>query len=355
MAWSNSVVPEIQEKVAVLDIRDVVDSGERRLLELGYKQELRREMTLFKSLAISFSTMTLFTGITPLFGQSFSYTGPAAVVWGWVIVSFFVWFVGIAMSEICSSFPTTGSLYFWAAHLAGPKWGPITSWCCAWLETIGVIAGTGAQAFAGSQILQNIILLSTGTNKDGGYFAPKGVFLAIYFMLLLIWAILNTFALNVIAIIDIFSIWWQVIGGAIIVISLPLVAPTRQSALYVFTEFHVSDSTGIQSKPYAVIMAFLVSQYSLYGYDAAAHLTEETKGADKNGPIAILSSIGIVTTFGWAYILALTFSIQVLFGFTYLLHDVLVLVLNDIKWNRPGYCKTRKIMKVFGSGRFNVN
>lgn len=106
--------------------------------------------------------------------------------------------------------------------------------------------------------------------------------------------------------------FFQVIGGTIIVIMLPLVALTTQSASYVFTHFETSpELTGISSKPYAVVLSFLVSQYSLYGYDAAAHLTEETKGADKNGPIAILTSIGIITVFGWAYILALTFSIQV--------------------------------------------
>ncbi|KAL5081094.1 hypothetical protein RYX36_009515, partial [Vicia faba] len=71
---------------------------------------------------------------------------------------------------------------------------------------------------------------------------------------------------------------------------LPLVALTTQSASYVFTNFELApNTTGISSKPYAVILSFLVSQYSLYGYDAAAHLTEETKGADKNRPIAILA------------------------------------------------------------------
>ena len=104
----------------------------------------------------------------------------------------------------------------------------------------------------------------------------------------------------------------QVIGGLVIVIMLPLVALTTKSASYVFTNFEMgADTTGVSSKPYAVILSFLVSQYSLYGYDAAAHLTEETKGADRNGPIAILSSIGIISVFGWAYILALTFIIQV--------------------------------------------
>lgn len=103
----------------------------------------------------------------------------------------------------------------------------------------------------------------------------------------------------------------KVIGGAIIVVMLPLVAKTTQTASYVFTYFEMSPSTGIHSEPYVVILAFLVSQYSLYGYDAAAHLTEETKDADINGPVAIFSSLGIISVFGWAYILALMFSIQV--------------------------------------------
>ncbi|XP_020598395.1 amino-acid permease BAT1-like [Phalaenopsis equestris] len=81
-----------------------MDSGEKRLNELGYKQELRREMTLFKSLAITFSTVTMFAGI-PLYGPSLLYAGPASLVWGWLLVSFFTCFVGLALAEICSSFP----------------------------------------------------------------------------------------------------------------------------------------------------------------------------------------------------------------------------------------------------------
>ncbi|VVA13518.1 PREDICTED: amino-acid permease [Prunus dulcis] len=128
-----------------------MDSGEKRLNELGYKQELRREMTQFKTMAITFSCISAFSG-TPLYGQSLRYAGPATLVWGWMVVSFFTWFVAIAMAEICSSFP---------------------------LETIGVIFAIGAQAYSGSQALQMIILLATGTNKGGGYFASKGVFLCL--------------------------------------------------------------------------------------------------------------------------------------------------------------------------------
>lgn len=159
--------------------------------------------------------------------------------------------------------------------------------------------------------MQNIILLSTGTNKNGGYFAPRSVFLAIYIGLCLTWAVLNSFALNLIALIDIVSMWWQVVGGTLIIIIVPFIAPSTQPASYVFTNIEISSAvTGITSPVYSVLLSWLVSQYSLYGYDAAAHLTEETKNADINGPLAILSSIGMISVFGWAFILALIFSIQ---------------------------------------------
>jgi len=80
----------------------------------------------------------------------------------------------------------------------------------------------------------------------------------------------------------------QVIGGIVIVIMLPLVAIATKSASFVFTHSELAPkSAGVSSKPNAVILTFLGSQYSLYGYDVAVHLTEETKGADKNGPIVI--------------------------------------------------------------------
>ncbi|KAG6626204.1 hypothetical protein CIPAW_15G032000 [Carya illinoinensis] len=300
-----------EAQVGLNPIAMEIDSGEKRLNELGYKQELRREMSLFKTFAITFSTMALFIG-TPLYGSSLLYAGPASMIWGYVVVTIFTWFVGFAMAEICSSFPTTGSLYFWAAHLAGPRWGPFASWCCAWLETIGLVSGIGASAYSGAQGLQIIILLSTGTNKGGGYLATRSVFLSMYIILTLIWAVLNSFALQVIAFLNMISVWWQVIGGFVIIVALPMIASPTQSASYVFTHFETSpETTGIHSKPYAVIMSVLLGQFCLYGYDIAAHLTEETKGADRTGPLAILFSIGIISAFGWAYILALTFSIQV--------------------------------------------
>ena len=99
-----------------------------------------------------------------------------------------------------------------------------------------------------------------------------------------------------------------------LIIMHPIVAQPTKPVSYVFTHFETSpEATGIHSKPYAVILSILLSSYNLLGYDTAAQLTEETKKADRTGPIAILSSIGIVSIFGWTYYLALTFCIHVCF------------------------------------------
>lgn len=115
-------------------------------------------------------------------------------------------------------------------------------------------------------MLQIIILLLTGTNAGGGYFAPKGIFVAMYIGLTLIWAVINTFAIEIIAYLDVISIFVQISGALVMIIMLPLVAPTRQTASYVFGNFVTNaETTGVTSKAYSFILSVLMSHYSLFG------------------------------------------------------------------------------------------
>lgn len=63
--------------------------------------------------------------------------GPVVAIWGWLLVAFFVMFIGLGMAEICSTYPTAGGLYYWTAKLGGPKWGPMFSWYEAWFNMLG--------------------------------------------------------------------------------------------------------------------------------------------------------------------------------------------------------------------------
>lgn len=161
---------------------------------------------------------------------------------------------------------TTGSLYFWAAHLAGPVWGPLAAWLTAWLEAIGLTVSVASQAFCAARTLQTLLLLITGTHKNGGYLAPAGVFLATYILLVLIWALFNTLAIETLAFMDTISTWLQIVGGTLIVVALPLVATTRQTAEFVFGNFETHpEVTGVHSQAYSLLLSLLMSQFSVYG------------------------------------------------------------------------------------------
>lgn len=53
---------------------------------------------------------------------------------------------------------------------------------------------------------------------------------------------------------------------------IPLVATERASAKFVFTHFNADNAEGIHSKPYIFLLGLLMSQYTLTGYDASAHM-----------------------------------------------------------------------------------
>ena len=62
---------------------------------------------------------------------------------------------------------------------------------------------------------------------------------------------------------------------------------------------------------YLFLVGMLMAQFTMTGFDACAHMSEETTGADKSAPTAIVISIAASFVAGLAYVLALTFSIQV--------------------------------------------
>jgi Amino acid permease len=112
-----------------------------RLHQLGYAQELDRSMSGFSNFAVSFTIISILSGCLTLYGFGMNTGGPAVIVWGWPFVGMMTLFVGLAMAEVCSSYPTAGGLYYWSAKLA-PRNGPAWSWFTGWFNFLGQVAVT---------------------------------------------------------------------------------------------------------------------------------------------------------------------------------------------------------------------
>ncbi|XBI18066.1 hypothetical protein VPH35_059955 [Triticum aestivum] len=286
------------------------DYDAKKLRLLGYEPQLKRNLSLLSNFSVTFSIISVLTGITTLYGTGLEFGGPVAMVYGWPIAGTFTIIVGLAMAEICSAYPTSGGLYFWSARLCSERrWGPFASWLTGCLHALQWAVTTSVD-FSLAQLIQVIILLSTGGNNGGGYLASKYVVIAFHAAILLSHALINSLPISWLSFFGQFAAAWNMLGVFVLMIAVPAVATERASAKFVFTHLNTDNSAGIHNNLYIFVLGLLMSQYTLTGYDASAHMTEETKNADKNGPIGIISAISISIVVGWGYILGITFAVK---------------------------------------------
>jgi amino acid permease (GABA permease) len=279
----------------------VRDSDEARLHQMGYAQELRRNMSGFSNFAVSFTIISILSGCLTLYAFGMNTGGPAVIVWGWPFVGLMTLFVGLAMAEVCSSFPTAGGLYYWAAKLAPSNPGA-WSWFTGWFNFLGQVAVTAGIDFGAAFFLNAFLDLQFGFDTR-----PWHTIL-LFGIILLVHGLLNTFGVRVVAVLNNVSVWWHIIGVVVIVGALAILPDRHQSAEFVFTGF--VNNTGWSSTVYVVLIGLLLAQYTFTGYDASAHMTEETRSADTAGPRGIVMSIVVSLLAGWALLIGVTFAIQ---------------------------------------------
>ncbi|MCJ1472440.1 hypothetical protein MMC13_001088 [Lambiella insularis] len=284
------------------------EQDEQRLAELGYKQELRRDWTMMHNFGISFSIISVVTGTTTLFSYGLNTGGPGVMSVGWIVVSAFTFIVGLGMAEIVSAIPTSGGPYFWAARLAPVSHAPFASWITGWFNLLGQVAVTTGITFGLAG------LISTTATLSSDYSPTAGKTIGIYAALLISHGAVNTFGVHILRYLNNTSIVIHSLGVGALAIAVLAKAPTHQNAQFVFATFY--DGTGDPgwstraSPAYVAACGVLMAQYTLTGFDASAHLSEETNNASWNAPMGVITSIGVSAVFGFFLLLALLFSIQ---------------------------------------------
>ncbi|HLL67029.1 MAG TPA: amino acid permease [Micromonosporaceae bacterium] len=284
---------------------DPVDDDERRLAELGYKQELRRKWSGFSNFAISFSIISILAGCFTTFGQAWNNGGPVAVSWGWPIISIFILIIGFSMAELVSAYPTAGGIYWWAAKMGKPVHG----WFTGWLNLIGLVAVTASVDYGCATFL-NLTLSSIFEGWEG---TLNQAFL-LFVIILALHALINIFGHNIIDILQNVSVWWHVAGATAVVLILALVPERHQSLQFVFTErfnnsgFADGSTGGGWFWFYVLPLGFLLTQYTITGFDACAHVSEETRGAARSAADGLWKSIFYSAIGGWILLLAFLFA-----------------------------------------------
>jgi len=277
---------------------------------LGYAQELLRSMGGFSNFAISFSIISILTGAVILFNVGLEMGGPASVGIGWPLVTLFTLPIAATMAEIASAYPTAGGLYYWAAKLRNKDWG----WWTAWMNLggqVSIVAGINYAAafYLGATILQPLF----GLNPNDVTF---GVLNAIWLtgILIAIEIGFNVAGTRIVSFMNDLSVWWHIFFVAAIAIALFAFGsqPTHDLGFLfqVTPDANAAGTPWTQVIPFGIAGAFALSllqaQWTYTGYDASAHVAEETVFARRASAWGVFLSVAVSAVAGYVVLVALT-------------------------------------------------
>ena len=305
------------------------DSDEAILHRLGYAQVLYREMGGFSNFAISFTIISILAGCLTSYYIAFNNGGPVAITWGWLLVGVFCILVAMAMGEIASAMPTAGALYFWASKLGGPAWG----WFTGWFNLVGQIAVTAVDRLRRGHLhhgaAQPVVpRRHRHRHRDDlrrlhrDHRAAPGAEPA----------------------------QRQPAGQA--EHDLGVVAHGRRAADRGGADHRAAASTSRRpscsarrsTTPASATAVFwfvfgiglLMAQYTITGYDASAHMSEETRTASRAAAWGMVMSVVVSVVFGFILLVAVTFAVPDVQGTAATRRRTPWSTSGPPRWARPG-------------------
>ncbi|CAL3973012.1 hypothetical protein PZA11_005357 [Diplocarpon coronariae] len=283
-----------------------LSADEAALVALGYKQEFKREFSLWTTFCVSFAVLGLLPSFasTLLFGMG--YAGSGGMVWGWLISWFFIQCVAMSMAELCSSMPTSGGLYYAAAVLAPPGYGPFAAWITGWSNWMVQITGAPSVDYALSAMTLAAVSIAHPSYVPQDY----QVFL-LSVVVMIIHACISSMPTSWIAKFNSYGSTMNMIALFVVIVMIPVSVSGTPTTPKFFPSSKVWSMQNGTDWPdgVAVLMSFIAIIWTMSGYDAAFHLSEECSNANIAAPRAIVMTAGVGGIAGWALQLVVAYTV----------------------------------------------
>lgn len=284
-------MPEQSQKASDHDVN--------QLHNMGYAQELSRRMSGFSNFAISFSIICILAGGITAFPQGFTAAGGGGIGVGWVVGSIFALIVAFAMGQIASAYPTAGGLYHWGSILGGRGWG----WATAWFNLLGLIFVTASIDY-GVYILFRDLIVTGVFGLDASTWGGVGAWIGVA-LILISHALFNHFGIKLTTMLTDFSGYLIFVVAILLTVMLLVFSPVALdfSRLVTFTNFTGEAGGNVWPANGSIFVAFLLGMllvcYTITGFDASAHTSEETHDAARNVPRGMWQAVFWSFLFGF--------------------------------------------------------
>lgn len=284
-----------------------VDNDEAVILALGYKQEFKREFSLFTTFGVSFSVLGLLPSIASTLWYSLAYAGNAGITWGYLIGMVGVLGVAFSMAEISSAFPTSGGLYYATAMLSPPKYRAILSWIVGWSNYFVQVTGAPSVAYGGAAMI-----LALKQVVDENYVYQNWHCYLLTVGLTFLAAIIASFPTKWIAWINSVS---TVLNLVFLFISFVMVLGGNNRVEQGYPKFNSNkiawglDNLTDWPDGISILLSFMAVIWTMSGFDSPFHLAEECSNAQIATPRAIVLTATVGGLLGFVFQLAMAYTI----------------------------------------------
>jgi len=242
----------------------------------GYKEELSRSMSSFSSFAVSFSLMSVLTGIFANFNLGYHQAG-GAIAWTWLLVAVGQLFVALVMANLAIQFPIAGYGYQWAARLVNTDFG----FFVGWLLLIQFITGFPGICETFTVTLVDLLEIQISETSIS----------IITVVVISLVTLIHLFGIQVAAKVNDLGVYAEMIGVVLVILFLMGIWIVSGNAsvenLYSATKLISEKSMHFSS----FALSLLLGAWGLTGFEAAADLAEETKSPTTSVPRAVLLSL----------------------------------------------------------------
>ena len=206
------------------------------------------------------------------------------------------------MGQLASTFPTAGGLYHWSSILGGRGWG----WATAWFNLAGLVTVLAAINVGTFRFAFGALGPPPGTLSPWDEYLVQAIGVV---LITTTQAAINHRGIGLTARLTDFSGYWILLVASLLTVCLLAFAPTLDpSRLIRFENFSGTAGGGTWPQTDHLLLLFalgaLLPAYTITGFDASAHASEETLGAAHSVPRGIVRSVLVSGIAGWVFLTA---------------------------------------------------
>lgn len=268
-------------------------TDEQTLERFGHRQELNRTLGLVSSFALSFSVISVTTGLFANYGDGLGIAGPA-FIWTWPLVGAGQFLVALVFARLARRIPISGYAYQWTRELAGPR----LAWWAGWMMIIQFLTGLPGVCHALANYLIPYVGLPSG----------NGAVVLLTVAILVVIALINHHGVTLAALVNNISVAAEILGTIVAGLLLLGVALVRKTQPLGFLFSHPEHTSGLTYLgPFAFSAA--MSAWTISGFESAANLAEETRDPERRTPGAIIYSEVSSVVLGFLVLVGFTLAI----------------------------------------------